>query len=521
MALSNGWRFSGSLRDLNGLRNHAAPVGGSAQYAAGHTGSALVCEDGRGAVATIPAWRYYYDVAPGRFAAEVWVTSTSPTAAVRTALAKGDAWSIDLSNASGNVRFVHGGYVVDTTTSVLDGDAHHILVVYDYTSSNPYVFEYKIYVDGALVKTDAGNATVFSDTEADKVYFGCLSPGVQGADALIEDVRIWSDPVHPDEVATVNFTTPVWDGEVGVWPTAGSGAVTDLGPQGNDLTLTSNGQRGSGWSGGTAIRPVDPAAGWTAQGALTLDRDFDRFSLTGRFAIARSGVQQRVLEISRSSGDPILAFDIAPNGLPTVHAYNDDGDHWIAAQNVATITNTNTWYNVSISVYPGAIRWRFGTRVTYSQDVAPGFYPLNAPAYSDADTISLDGKWQDLRLVATYVSPDEWDQWEAMPLVQPTGAQLGSGRPLTMWLLRDGGLVPLDPEAVQGLPEEPDTVAPPAPTGLVASGVTSQGFTLDWNEAVDAGEAPDTTAPSTPTGLVASAITSTGFTLGWSASDDS
>jgi hypothetical protein len=517
MAISNGWRFSGNLRDYVGLRNHAAPIGGAPQYAPGRHGTALVCEDGRGAVAAIPAWRYYYDVSPGRLAVECWVTSTSSAHTVRTAVSKGEAWSLDLCDEDGHVRFVHGSYVVTTTTDVLDGDPHHILVTYDYIDEDPYVYEYRIYVDGVLVETDSGSATVWIDGESELVYFGCHGEGVQGAEALIEDVRIWSDPIHDDEVASVNMATPVADFELGAWKFGGTGStVIDLGSLGNNLTITANGARAAGTAGGDALIPVDPAAGWTATGSLTVEKGIDRFSISGWFRMARSGVNQRVLEITRSSGDPILAFDINSENRAGVYAWNDDGDALTAFQSAAM--GTTTWYKIFISVYPGSIRWKFGSRETWGS-VPPGFYPLNAPAFTDQDEIRLDGRWQDVRLIETYVPPDEWAQWDAIPFAQPTGIRRGDGKPMRMYVKRDGELVEIKLGRLPGAPE-PDTAPPSVPTGLSASGITQTGCTISWAESVDAGEEPDVTPPTVPAGLVATTVTQSGFTVNWSESYD-
>lgn len=523
MAVSNAWRLNGSLRDFGGLRNHMSPIGGTPIFEPGHSGLALACRNGRGASAYLDVWRYYYAVAREGMTVECWVTSSSASTAVRTAVSKGGAWALDISDGSGFVRFRHGSYVINTTADVIDGDPHHVMVTYEVTSANPYIYSYRIYVDGVLVKTDTGNATTYNDSTADLVYVG-LQGSTQGAEALIEDVRIYGDPVAEDEVITQHMSTPVADFELGVWDFGlGSGSqVEDNGRLNNDFFLTSNGVRGTGFNGRTAVVPVNPSGSWTAEAPITVEKPIDRLSMQARFCLARTGVAQRVLEFSRTDGgNPILAFDIAADGTATLHGWADDGSHWTTTQTAEKYTSTSTWYTFDMSMYPVAIRWRIGTSIAYSPS-SGSYYPRNAPAYSNQSTLRLNGKWQDIKLVETFVDTNEYDGWRTQPLVSTwnpvySGIVDGDGTPMAAFLLGSVGSVEVVPAFFSGA--EADTLPPSTPSNLRVVAVGSNSFTVAWDASTDADQ--DVTAPSTPTSVEAHDITSSGFTVGWSGSSDS
>ena len=175
MAQSAGYTFNAdtvsgtTVRDVAGYFLHGTVVG-SATLVAGKYGDGLNCTGGAMHVVVRPpkAGDSFYPLnTDGGLSVAAWVKLNDDTAAARCIASASSGgtlnWAVYASNAAGTVEARIAGATYSTTTGILDGQQHHVLVVYDATPSTDTV---RIAVDGVeVLSVNAGAALAYSGTE--------------------------------------------------------------------------------------------------------------------------------------------------------------------------------------------------------------------------------------------------------------------------------------------------------------------------------------------------------------------
>ena len=215
MAQSAGYTFNAdtvsgtTVRDVAGYFLHGSIVG-SATLVAGKYGNGLNCTGGAMHVVVRPpkAGDSFYPLnTDGGLSIAAWVELNDNTAAARCIASASSGstlnWAVYASNASGNVEAKIAGATYSTTTSIRDGEQHHVLVVYDATPSTDTV---KIAVDGVQVlSVNASAALAYSGTEVTMEAGRNTLTGSEALNGIVDDLRWWNDPVEaaywPDLIA--------------------------------------------------------------------------------------------------------------------------------------------------------------------------------------------------------------------------------------------------------------------------------------------------------------------------------
>ena len=115
---------------------------------------------------------------------------------IKTTNASGQRVIVDFGTNSSAQRFsfvVNAGVLrieiqgtgTATTTSVADGEWHHVAVVYDNSITN----DYALYIDGTLEKS--ANLTT-ANTSASNLFIGKRASGSSYFDGQIDEVRVWN-----------------------------------------------------------------------------------------------------------------------------------------------------------------------------------------------------------------------------------------------------------------------------------------------------------------------------------------
>ena len=143
----------------------------------------------------------------GPFSVDVWIRANSTQSSAQSLIvdkshgfADGTGWAMQ-TNANGTVAFFYGTglggsdfHGVDTLTSVLDNQWHHLAGVFTGT-------EFRIYMDGVLQNTLAFNAPISNNTRAVNIgaSWGGGTP-TRFFRGLIDEVEYFNRALSPDEV---------------------------------------------------------------------------------------------------------------------------------------------------------------------------------------------------------------------------------------------------------------------------------------------------------------------------------
>ncbi|MGH1563017.1 LamG-like jellyroll fold domain-containing protein [Mumia sp. DW29H23] len=528
MAMPLSFPLRTDLRCTSGYPGVTGNLRSGAGFVTAADGPALQCGTAGGATITVPDGNYYY-INTGGHGVSCTVRALDATIQPRTLVEKG-GFTLWLSDADGHVAYKVGSVTLTTNVNILDGQPHHIAA--SWQNSNP-TGPVRIWIDGVLAaSTTVGvDGAFWADSVATSLTIGYSASRSEAARALIRDVRLWNDPIFPNEL-TMLATTPAWERLIGEYRLdethPGSGKVLDSSPSRRHLTPTPNASYVAGASG-QALAPTSnsgPAATWTGPPFAT-----DRICILGRVKLTTT-TPGTLLEILDGTGTVRLKAESFGGGRLRWTAIRDNGSG-LTYESTGVELSTSSWTYVQLVAYNGGLQvlpmadWPGSD----SGSGAPpaGLDPLtNLPVFSDLRTIRVGGgattgvgAWDDLRIVANFLSTGAGAVYQSRPIdaaVPPVaGFFAADGSPLTPWLLTDEGLVEL---GIGAPPAPDDTTAPSVPTGLAASSITDDGFTVTWSPSTDPDPDDDTTAPTVPTGLAASAITDTGFTATWEASTD-
>ena len=140
-----------TVRDVAGYMLHGTITGSAAIDAGGKYGQGLLCTGGAMRVSNIDEFLYPVNT-DGGVSVAVWVQLSDNTAAARCIMSTTSGgslnWALYASNASGNVEVKISGVTYSTSTSILDGAFHHVMLVLDTVAASHTV---TLYVDGVSV----------------------------------------------------------------------------------------------------------------------------------------------------------------------------------------------------------------------------------------------------------------------------------------------------------------------------------------------------------------------------------
>lgn len=506
MALVAQYDFKNRIADISGYNNPTVLAGGT--YVAGRYGRGLSCFSGGGAQVTFPSGSYYWDVSGGKSFA-CWVKADPGPAGQTRVIFHNRAVKLFAANTQGYASLTIDGSEFSSASVICDGTWHHVLVTWDRVTQPQGA---RFYIDGVLTAT-RGSWGAYNETNEPFGWIGRSTDG-EHLNGVVSDLRIWNDPVFPDEVTMFRDTAVVSYEHLAL----GFASLTDsLARDGSDygrnLATTPAAQLVAGKSG-QGIRSTSGFA--VSNQAISLP-PMDRISVLFWLYVDNLSTQRTILSITETGGTPRVLLTLNTNGTIT-GILGPDHDKTRTVTSAAV--TPGQWVQVLVRGWAHA-------SVATVDDVGTGGgpqngTPVNTPSFTGLSRISLgapgvtiDSLW----ILQSYMNGEAkarlYDR--AIPSGITTGIQRGDGTALEAYLLTGGGLVQLVGAVFDG---GADTDPPNVPTGLAASAVSGGGFTLGWNAALDQGEAADSTAPSVPAGLVAASVTSTSFTLDWEASTD-
>ncbi len=388
MAQAAGYSFNPStvdgatVRDLAGYFLHGTVVG-SAAITTGKYGDGLSCTGG---ALRVPVQAFTYPLnTDGGLSVAAWVKLSTATAAARViASAAANStlvWAVYASNASGNVEAVLGGTAYGTTTSIRDGEWHHVLVTLDRTSSTPTV---RIVVDGTQVLLQSmGNAPSYTGAATLEAGRNALT-GTQPLDGIVDDLRWWNDPVQPDYWSTL-VAAEQTDHQLAIYPfdddTAG-----DYGSYGRELTVAGSATYAQGLYGRALVADGTGAA---ASGAVDFP-DCDRLSITGwmRLDTAPSGSASPVLAINDTLGNPRVRVVVNTDRTMTATWHTiADGTVSVTSANALTV---GKWTRVCFEMNPTYVGIRVDSATRQITNMGDGV-PHLTPAVDGLDVLYIGG----------------------------------------------------------------------------------------------------------------------------------
>lgn len=310
MALGVGYSFNPStivggtkVRDLSGRFYHGT-ISGSAALVTGKTGygDGLHCTGGSMSV-TLPADTYPV-VPDAGFAVAAWVKLDDNTAAARCiASAKNGSgtlvWALYASNASGNVEANILGTTYSSTTSIRDGQWHHVMVCLDRLNT-PNVI--RLIVDGVKVFETTGTVALAysggATLEAGRNTVG----GTQPLNGIVDDLRWWANAVDVASWPNV-MAAEMIDFQLAIYP-FDDVSSSDFSIYNRDLTTRVSASFVDSFYG-KGLKSTSAEAG--ATGVIDLPA-CDRLELTGyvRLDVAPSGSAKPILNIVTSGGSDRL-----------------------------------------------------------------------------------------------------------------------------------------------------------------------------------------------------------------------
>ena len=362
MAQSAGYTFNAdtvsgtTVRDVAGYFLHGTIVG-SAALVAGRYGDGLNCTGGALHVVVRPpkAGDSFYPLnTDGGLSIAAWVELNDNTAAPRciASVSSGGAlnWAVYASNASGNVEAKIAGATYATTTSIRDGEQHHVLVVYDATPSTDTV---KIAVDGLeVLAVSAGAALAYSGTEVTMEAGRNTLTGSEALDGIVDDLRWWNDPVEAAYWPTLIAAEQI-DHQLAIYP-FDHDTADDFGSYGRDLTVAPSASFTAGLYG-RALASGTTAAG--ASGVVGFP-DCDRLAICGwlRLDTAPVGSAAPILAINDSSDNARVRVVVNTNRSVTT-TWTTIDDETVSVTSTAELT-VGQWTRFQFAINPTYVQVR-------------------------------------------------------------------------------------------------------------------------------------------------------------------
>lgn len=507
MALVAQFDFRNRVADISGYNNPTTLVG--ATYVDGRFGRGLSCTGTGGAQVTFPPGSYYWDVAGGK-SFSCWVKASPGTAGQTRVIFHNNAVKLFAANSQGFASLTIDGSEFSSAVNICDGTWHHILVTWDKVTQPAGA---RFYIDGTLVASRASWGA-YNDTGTGVGWIGRSTDG-ESLNGVVSDLRIWNDPVFPNEVAMFRDGPVVSFEHLALgFASLADSLVRDGSEYARHVAPTGTAQLATGKAG----------SGITSSSGLAVSNQpinlppLDRVSLLfWLFVPSLPSTARTLVSVSEAGGTERIRLTLNTDGTITgILGPDHDKTRFVSTPAVPT----GQWVQVM------ARGWAHASVATMNDSGSGGGpqqgTPVNTPSFTGLARLSLgapgvviDSLW----ILQSYMNGEAKERIynRAIPSGVSTGILRGDGTALEAWMLTGSGLVRV---ALDGFTAGSDTEPPSVPTGVVASAVGTTGFTISWSPSLDAGEEPDTTAPSVPTGVAASAITSTGFTLNWGGSTD-
>jgi len=394
MAQAAGFSFNtdtvagSKVRDLAGYFLDGTIVG-SAAITTGKSGygNALNCTGG---ALQIPVLSGTYPIdTSGGLTLSAWVKLNTTTAAARCIVslisnsgATRDA-GLYASNASGNVELKLEGATHTTTTSIRDGNWHHVMAVVDRVFG-PGAETVRIVVDGTQVLNATGLTTGFGYTGNVTVEVGRNGVGAtEVLDGIVDDFRWWNDPVSSASWAAV-MGAEQEDLQYAIYP-FDDATADDYSIYNRDLTKAASASFATGLYG-KALTSASAAAGATA--AVNFG-NLDRLAITGwiRLDVAPSG-----------SASPIMA--IANTGATNVFRAVVNTDRtitctWVTIYGTFSVTSTGAltvgvWSRFHFNMNPTYVGVRLNSNTQQTTSTGNSD-PHLTPTVNDLKTLYVGG----------------------------------------------------------------------------------------------------------------------------------
>ncbi|MGW1344330.1 LamG-like jellyroll fold domain-containing protein [Kribbella sp. NPDC002412] len=429
MAQSAGYTFNAdtvtgtTVRDVAGYFLDGTIVG-SAAMAAGRYGDGLNCTGGAMRVVVRPpkAGDDFYPLnTDGGLSVAAWVQLNNSTAAARciaSATSGGTLnWAVYASNASGNVEAKIAGATYSTTTSIRDGQQHHVLVTYDATPATDTV---KIAVDGVQVLSVNATATLaYSGTEATVEAGRNAVTSSEALDGIIDDLRWWNDPVEAAYWPTLVAAEQI-DHQLAIYP-FDHDTAEDFGSYGHDLTVAGSASFTTGLYGGAL---VSGAAAAGASGAIGFP-DCDRLAICGwlRLDAAPVGSAAPILAINDAVGNARVRVVVNTNRTVTA-TWTTIDDGTVPVTSTAALT-VGQWTRFQFAINPTYVQVRIDTdqaTVTIGDGV-----PHVSPTIDGLDQLYVGGDattggqvaYDYLTFTKNFLAEVSSGYWAGAPVVTP------------------------------------------------------------------------------------------------------
>ncbi|MEU4286818.1 LamG-like jellyroll fold domain-containing protein [Kribbella sp. NPDC026596] len=429
MAQSAGYTFNAdtvsgtTVRDVAGYFLHGSIVG-SATLVAGKYGNGLNCTGGAMHVVVRPpkAGDSFYPLnTDGGLSIAAWVELNDNTAAARCIASASSGstlnWAVYASNASGTVEAKIAGATYSTTTSIRDGEQHHVLVVYDATPSTDTV---KIAVDGVQVlSVNASAALAYSGTEVTMEAGRNTLTGSEALNGIVDDLRWWNDPVEAAYWPTL-VTAEQIDHQLAIYP-FDLDTAEDFGTYNRGLTLAPSASFTTGIYG-RALVSGTAAAG--VSGVVDFP-DCDRLAICGwlRLDTAPVGSAAPILAIDNSSNSARVRVVVNTNRtVTTTWTTIDDGT--VSVTSTATLT-VGQWTRFQFAINPTYVQVRLDdSQVT--ENIGDGV-PHVTPAIDGLFRLHIGGdasgggqvSYDYVTLTKNFLAEVTSGYWSGAPVVTP------------------------------------------------------------------------------------------------------
>ncbi|TCM37224.1 LamG-like jellyroll fold domain-containing protein [Kribbella sp. VKM Ac-2568] len=429
MAQAAGYTFNAdtvdgtTVRDVAGYFLHGTIVG-SAALTTGRYGNGLNCTGGAMHVLVRPpkAGDDFYPLnTDGGLSVAAWVQLNTNTVAARCiASATSDGtlnWAVYASNATGNVEARIAGATYSTSTSIRDGQQHHVLVVYDATPSTDTV---KIAVDGVQVlSVNAGAAMTYSDTEVTMEAGRNTLTGTDALDGIVDDLRWWNDPVEAAYWPTLVAAEQI-DHQLAVYP-FDNDTAEDFGSYGRDLAVAPSASFTTGLYGGALVSGATAAG---ATGAVNFP-DCDRLAICGwlRLDTAPVGSPAPILAINDTLGSARVR--VVVNTARTVTAtWTTIDDGTVSVTSTATLT-VGQWTRFQFAINPTYVQVRLEAD-NATANIGDGV-PHVTPAIDGLDQLHVGGdataggrvSYDYLTFTKNFLAEVTSGYWSGAPVVTP------------------------------------------------------------------------------------------------------
>ena len=409
-----------SVRDLSGYFTHGTIVG-SAAIVPGKTGygDALNCTGGA-LTATALDDTYPLTVDSGITLA-AWVKLNDATAAARciASVANETALKAALyaSNASGNVEAKVQGVTYSTTTSIRDGNWHHVILSFDMLTSPDRL---RIIVDGAAVlDTTSTTALSYSDGTDATLNVGRNSfTGTEALNGVVDDFRWWVDGIDSTFWATMMGAEQI-DNQLAIY-SFDAGTTEDGGIYNRDLTITSAGSYGTGLYGRSL---QSDGTGHGAFGTVNFP-DSDRVNITGYVR----------LDVAPASATPVMAIDTTGGSSRMRLVVNTDRTltmTWVTVYGTYSVTSGSVltvgqWSRFQLNMNPTYVGIRLNS-TSQTQTATTQPLPVMTPTADNMNVLYVGGdataggqiSFDYLTFTKNFINDPTDTYWCGPPLLEP------------------------------------------------------------------------------------------------------